>query len=162
MNAFERKRISIRSSADAWSGIFFAVLGAAAFIFTILKYRLGTPSNMGPGYFPAMVGAVIFLLGLAIFVSSLERVTEAAAPAAKDKSGSGIAALVTVLAAVFAFALLLRPLGLIVSIWVMVVIARLVRMGSWIELLALAITLSAIGYLIFVLGLDMPFRLVPW
>jgi hypothetical protein len=154
---------NVKSWADAWAGIFFMVLGAGGCLFSVYNYRLGTPANMGPGFFPAVVGAVVCLLGIAIFLLALgePEKTRAANP---DEAGAGrvFATLGAIFASVIAFALLLRPFGLVVSIFVMVFISRLVRWGSWLELLVLGAVLTVIAYFIFVVGLEMPLRMVPW
>lgn len=156
------KGISIKSWPDAWSGAFFAVLGGSASIYSMLAYRLGTPASMGPGFFPALVGAVICLLGVMIFVFSI------GVPASEPKNAEGerigyiFATLAVVTVAILGFALLLRPIGLVPSVFVLVLLSRLVRRGSLLELLVLGAVLSAIAYLIFVVGLAMPMRVGPW
>lgn len=160
MRSAKPRNIPIKSWADAWAGLFFIVLGAGALLFSIYNYRLGTPASMGPGFFPALVGAVICLLGVGIILTSLG--VPASPPT--DQSGTRyvLATIGAIITSVVAFALLLRPFGLVVSIFVMVFISRLVRWGGWLELLVLAVVLTAIAYLIFVVGLDMTLRVVPW
>jgi hypothetical protein len=161
MAAATARRFAIKSPTDAWSGVFFIVLGGGAFLFTLLSYRLGSPANMGPGFFPALVGALVGLLGLALFARSV-RPSAAPAETSGDGEAFGLRPLVSVLAAVIGFAILLRPFGLIVSLVVLVVVARLARMGTWLEMLVLTAVVTAIALLIFVVGLNMPFRVVPW
>jgi hypothetical protein len=162
MNNAGMKDILTRSRPDMWAGIFFAVLGAAAFVFSLHGLRLGTPAHMGPGFFPAVVSAVVCLLGIVILLLSLGGKAAPQAEPENTRVGYMFATLGAILAAILAFALLLRPLGLVVSIFVLVIVARLVRWGSWREILTLGATLALIAYLIFVVGLNMPLRVVPW
>jgi len=54
------------SPKDLLAGLIYIVVGAAAFVMAH-AYRMGTPLQMGPGFFPALVGVVLILLGL-VFV----------------------------------------------------------------------------------------------
>ncbi len=46
-------------------GMFFAGFG--------LQYQLGTLAEMGPGFFPVMVGILLAIIGLSMFVTGLVR-----------------------------------------------------------------------------------------
>jgi hypothetical protein len=45
-----------------YAGLFFAAIGAAAFVLSH-QYEIGAPLNMGPGFFPALVGIALAGLG---------------------------------------------------------------------------------------------------
>ncbi len=62
----------IRNQRDFWSGVMFLALGVLFVIFS-QAYQLGTPARMGPGFFPAMLGALMALLGLGIGWRALSR-----------------------------------------------------------------------------------------
>lgn len=155
------KSVASRPSAmnrqDLAAGLFFLLLGGGALVYAVASYRLGSPSRMGPGFFPALVGAVTGLIGAAILVRA--RLTASAASDGAPDLRREVATLASILLAVVAFGLMLKPFGLVVSLVVMTVLARLTRLGTWLELATLAAVLVAIAYVIFVLGLRMPIPL---
>jgi hypothetical protein len=59
-----------RSFPDVLAGGVFVLIGGA-FVVGALGYELGTPLRMGPGAFPALVGAAVIALGLAIVIKGL-------------------------------------------------------------------------------------------
>ena len=61
--------MSIRSRRDFVSGLLFVVIGAV-FAVGATRYNIGRGSNMGPGYFPLGLGALLALLGCIITVKS--------------------------------------------------------------------------------------------
>jgi hypothetical protein len=145
---------------DFWSGLFFLVVGGAACVYAMLSYRIGTPARMGPGFFPALVGGLIALIGAVILVLDIKAARAAAADT--GQSEFGLVPLATTIGSVVAFALLLKPFGLIVSVAAMVMIARIARPGAWREIIALSTIICLIAFLIFSVGLRMPFKVVPW
>ncbi len=98
----------IRSVTDFLAGLMFFGFGAAA-IFIGRDYPLGTAMRMGPGYFPAILGALLVLLGLAILVRA---VVGAAAPPPSFSFKS----LAVILASIAAFALTVERLGIIAAV----------------------------------------------
>ena len=112
MRNAETGGFSIKSWPDAWSGAFFALLGGGASIYSMLAYRLGTPASMGPGFFPALVGAVICLLGIVIFLLSLGAPASEPGKAEGGHVGYIFATLAVVTVAILGFALLLQRLRL--------------------------------------------------
>ena len=52
--------MNIKSHKDFASGVMFMVVGAA-FAWGATKYNLGTGARMGPGYFPLMLGVLLFM-----------------------------------------------------------------------------------------------------
>lgn len=92
---------------DFLAGVMFIFFGAAAGILS-LEYQIGTAAKMGPGYFPFALGVFLVLLGLGVIAKSLsggER--NNSAPSFRLKP------LTLILSSVILFSLLLRPLGLI-------------------------------------------------
>jgi hypothetical protein len=64
---------------DYYAGALMLVIGLGA-IYEGLRYKIGTLSKMGPGFFPVAIGAVLALLGVLIALGA-----RSAAPAAEDK-----------------------------------------------------------------------------
>jgi hypothetical protein len=63
--------VSIKSQKDFVSGLMFTTTGAAFSWNSALSYDIGSASQMGPGYFPLVLGLVLVLLGGFIMFFSL-------------------------------------------------------------------------------------------
>lgn len=152
----------IRNPRDFWSGIIFFVVGAAFAIiakgdpFGVFPgYPIGTASRMGPGYFPLVLACILAALGLIIFFKSLATDGE---PVEKF----AVRALVFILAAVVAFGVLAKVLGIALSIVVLVMVSAFGGHEFKLkEVLITAIILSVSSVLIFVYGLKLPFPIWP-
>jgi hypothetical protein len=81
---------------------------------------MGTAQEMGPGYFPSIVGAALTIIGFALSVGSLRGRSESEAV-----SLPAMYPLVMITGAVVCFALLLEPLGLVLALFVLISIACL-------------------------------------
>ena len=57
------------------AGAFFIAVGAAAGVLSIHNLDIGTALQMGPGYFPLILSAIMILLGIAISVSKSDAAT---------------------------------------------------------------------------------------
>jgi len=62
--------VNIKSQKDFFSGLMFAVIGAA-FAYGATSYTIGSGARMGPGYFPLVLGVMLALLGSAIMFKAL-------------------------------------------------------------------------------------------
>ena len=63
--------MSIKSQKDFVSGLMFTTTGAVFAWNSALSYEIGTAGQMGPGYFPLVLGLVLALLGGFIMFFSL-------------------------------------------------------------------------------------------
>lgn len=63
--------MSIKSQKDFVSGVMFTVTGAAFAWHAATAYSVGSAGQMGPGYFPMVLGLVLALLGSFIMFFSL-------------------------------------------------------------------------------------------
>ncbi|MEK0433551.1 MAG: tripartite tricarboxylate transporter TctB family protein [Betaproteobacteria bacterium] len=63
--------MSIKSQKDFVSGVMFTVTGAAFAWNAATAYNVGSAAQMGPGYFPMVLGLVLVLLGSFIMFFSL-------------------------------------------------------------------------------------------
>jgi hypothetical protein len=63
--------VSIKSQKDFVSGLMFTTTGAVFAWNSALSYEIGTAGQMGPGYFPLVLGLVLALLGGFIMFFSL-------------------------------------------------------------------------------------------
>jgi len=65
----------IKSSKDFYSGLLFMVVGMG-FAWGAIDFQMGEASQMGPGYFPLMLGILLAVVGLAVLLQSLVAETE--------------------------------------------------------------------------------------
>lgn len=147
----------IRRSKDFFAGIMFLLFGAAA-MYISAKYKIGSAANMGPGYFPFVLGLFLAVLGSAHVITSTvwTRVPQTI-PSLQFKP------LAFILSSVVLFSLILRPLGLLLSTVVLVVMAsKASHEFRWKEALLNATVLVGIILLVFVYFLEFNMPIWPW
>jgi hypothetical protein len=107
---------------------------------------------MDAGYFPRLVGAILIALGAVLAVTALMRGGEQLEPGMWRP-------LVFVTVACLAFALLLRPLGLVLTLLISTVLARLagqnIRLFPLL-LLCLVLIVATVGLFVFALNVHIP------
>lgn len=119
-------------------------------------YAFGTTRAMGPGYFPVVLGSVLTLIGLTILVTDLMAARHAVLP-------FDLRAAFSILAAMLAFAALIRPLGLAVTIMIVVAIASAAeRDFKPLRVLAIGVSLVVITATVFVYLLRLQIKVLPW
>lgn len=149
-------KITARNPKDFWSGVLFFAIGAGALI-VARNYPFGSTGNMGPGFFPMILGGLLALLGLFIAVRGLafSRTVEHLPP-------MKLRPLAVVLGAVALFGVLLIPLGVVASSVLLVILSRLAAADFRPrEVIVAAILLTAFSVAVFVWGLKMPMPLWP-
>jgi Tripartite tricarboxylate transporter TctB family len=144
----------IRHRKDFFAGLIFVVAGALA-LFIGRDYSLGTGTRMGPGYFPAMLGWLLVILGGIIFLRSLwfdgPRVGHV-----------GYRPLVLILVPMLAFAGLLETAGLVVALIALIAIAGFASSETRLrETMPLLVVLIAVALGLFVYGLGLPLKIWP-
>jgi len=130
-------------------GVFFAVVAAG--------YQMGTAARMGPGYFPFWLGVVLALLGVVVALTALS-------PEAEENHVDRFdwRILAVIIGAVILYGLLLRPLGVYLATFLLVVISSVASHDfSWKVAVANGIFLVVFSYLAFVKGLGLIFPLWP-
>jgi hypothetical protein len=139
----------IRHPKDFCSGVMFMLFGAAAFFFAE-DYNIGSAAKMGPGYFPFVLGALLAALGVTLLVRSVFWTK-----GSQQGPAFHLKPLVLVLSSVVLFGLLLRPLGLLVSTTLLVVVSSMASHEfRWKEALLNAAVLIVVVLLVFVYCLD--------
>jgi hypothetical protein len=145
-------RIGIHNGKDFYAGLFFFFIG----IVTVLEargYSVGTARNMGPGYFPILLGYLLLMIGGGTAVRGLWLKGEGI----KIRS---IRPLLMVSGAVLSFAFLLKPCGLILAILALVFMSCLgSREFRFRDVVILFFVLVAIATVLFVYALGLPFHL---
>lgn len=140
---------------DIFGGLLLISIGAGVSALSLTSYPLGSLGRMGPGMFPAALGAVLAALGLILTLQALRR--QGSRPDIRVFSP------ILILASVAVFALLMSPFGMIPAIVMSTIIASLaelrVRAGQ-IGLLCLVLSVFAPVVFVYCLGLRIP--LVNW
>jgi hypothetical protein len=142
--------LKIVNQKDFWSGLMFIAFGLG-FAIVAQNYDMGTAQRMGPAYFPSVLGVVLALLGALITFHGLKY----------EKPDSDIdkfhfGPLLLILGAITLFGMLLRPLGLVVSLAVMIGVAAYASHEFRIkEALPLAIFLILLVLAVFIWGLGL-------
>ncbi|MBS1207682.1 MAG: hypothetical protein H6R19_80 [Proteobacteria bacterium] len=140
---------------DRLAGLLFVLFGAG-FAIGAGAYDMGTAAQMGPGFYPRLLGGLLVLLGIAIFVT------------AQGKDAPGIAgrlpwrALLAVCAGVAVFGLSLECLGLFIASVLLVGVSSLGQPGRrWGEVALSALVLALLACAVFAWGLKLPLPVWP-
>ena len=148
--------VTIRNQRDFAVGAAYIATGAA-FAVVSWGYELGSASAMGPGYFPFWLGIVLALLGLVLCAGATSAKTQRLPLQRWDWR-----TLAWMTGSVAAFGLALRPLGLVLSVFGLVVASSLAsREFTWRGTLLNAVVLVLLNTVLFVLLLDLPLPLWP-
>jgi hypothetical protein len=149
-------KFSIRNQKDVAAGLLYVAFGAA-FSLGALNYKLGDPARMGPGWFPFAIGILLVLVGLLTAASGVR-----AAAAVEKVRHPQFGAIAWIIGAVVMFGLLLQPLGLVVSLLVLVVVSSLASHEfTWKSALATAVALILFSSAVFIWGIKLQIPLWP-
>ncbi|MGH8784645.1 MAG: tripartite tricarboxylate transporter TctB family protein [Cupriavidus necator] len=143
----------IRSQKDFASGLLFMLVGFG-FSWVARGYSMGTAAKMGPGYFPFWLGIVLALLGALVLWGSLSSKMEEDSLARWD-----IKTLLWILGSVVLFGLMLKPLGMVLSVLVLVLVSSMASHEfSWkgAILNAIILVLISLGAFVYGINLQMP------
>lgn len=146
-----------RDIQDILGGSALVLIGTFAAIYSLTSLRLGTVNAMGPGMFPAALACILVALGLLIIIPALFRKGE--------MPKADIRPFLTIVVGIFAFGIMVRPFGLIPSIFALTFVASLAdKRLSLPRVLILAAALSVTTTVIFrvALGLQLPVIAWPW
>lgn len=141
--------LKINAGKDFWSGIMLLCFAAVGLYLT-RGYSMGSAGEMGPGYFPVVLGIVLGALGLLL-------VGRAIASGDESVGHFSIRPLLFLVVAVVAFGVMIEPLGLILSLIVTVALAAQAgRESGPFEIAILAVVLAALSVGIFHYALRLP------
>src|SRR5690606_1296330 len=90
-------------------------LGLFASVYGMNTMKMGTVAQMGPGFFPVTLGFILSGFGVAIVIPALFRSGELPQP--------DLRSFLAVAASLLAFALMVRPFGLLPAIFTLTIIA---------------------------------------
>ena len=147
---------AIRNQRAFASGLLFVAFAIFFFVMA-LNYPVGSAARMGPGYFPRLLAIVLASIGLAVMLGAVRRTAELRALRRWDVKG-----LAWVTGSVILFALLLFPLGLVGSIFVLIMVSSKASPEfTWKGALANAVILIGLCLLVFVYGLGLQLPVWP-
>ncbi len=136
-----------RSRRDVFAGGTFIVI-ASIFLIQGSRYEFGTAIQMGPGFFPVVLAALLGVFGLFTVIGGLRK-----APEASDGTVSW-RALVLVCLALAVFGAGARPLGLIPVVLICTFMTALAsRKNSLLSAAVMALVMAVLCYIIFKIGL---------
>ncbi|WP_250465520.1 tripartite tricarboxylate transporter TctB family protein [Caballeronia sp. GAFFF2] len=146
------KAITIRNTRLA-AGLVFAAIGLMGGIYAC-QYRLGTATDMGPGYFPLGVSGMLALLGLTNMLIGWRK-------GADDEAVKLSPTALIIVVGIVLFGIVLKAFGFAPAV---AVLSAIVCYQRWrerpIEVLILTVLLTAVCCVLFVYLLGMPFALL--
>ena len=146
--------MKIKAPKDFWAGLMFIAFGIG-FLIVAQNYAMGTAVRMGPAYFPTVLGGLLALIGLAIFIESFVATGEKV-PRIVFRP------MTLIVLSIVLFGALLKPLGLIVSTAILIVLGALGgHEFKTKEVVILYVALAVFSVLVFVRGLGLPIPVCP-
>ena len=131
-----------------------ALLGTRVAIHAGLRLDFGSLRAMGPGFFPTVLGALLAVLGAAVAIPAWARAAET------PKIAWGDAA--AVIAAILIFGLGMHRLGILLACFTAVLVAAIpAPHEGWRWRILLAACVTALVWLVFILGLRMSIPVFP-
>ena len=145
----------IKSPKEFWAGLMFIAFGLFAVIVAQMNYQMGSAVRMGPGYVPTVLGGLLAVLGAFVMVESVVLDGEKVAH-------FYLRPLLFIVVANLAFAYLLKPLGLVLSIVALVFISAFGgHEFKFKEVAMLTVAMMVISVGVFVKALSLPFPIWP-
>jgi Zn-dependent protease len=148
--------LKIKNAKDFYSGLLFFLFGLG-FAWGATRYDMGTAARMGAGYFPFLLGGLLTVIGIGLLVRSfVTRSEDGHVARLFIKPG------LLLFGSLAAFALLLRPAGLVISIFAIILISSLAsRDLRFREALISAIILCVASIAVFVYALNLQIPVWP-
>ena len=157
--------MNLKNQKDFFSGLLFMALGVS-FAWSASRFNIGSAANMGPGYFPVLLGALLTLLGGVLVFKALVFETEDGGRIGRwawRPVGFVVLSILVFSVAIDGLSAFgIPPMGLVLAIFALTVLAA--KAGSvfrWKEVLVLASVLSLGSYLIFMVLLKSQIALWP-
>ena len=141
------------ANKDFWAGLLLVVTGAGAFAIA-RGYPMGTALRMGAGYFPMVLGGLLVVLGGVLMLRAIRSTDSLHGPVSWR-------ALIILPLALCLFGFLVDRAGFVPAMLVIVIGSALAGTEfKVIEVLALAVALTALSVAVFIYGLGLPYPLI--
>ena len=142
------------NNRDFLAGLLFIVLGGLA-VALARDYPIGSTMRMGPGYFPTVLGGILFLFGVYVLLRGFRS-------GEKVKGEWGYRPLALIAFSIVLFGFLLDRVGMIPAIVATLFAAAAAgREFRLKEVLLLAVVMTAFSAVVFSYGLKLPYPLLP-
>jgi hypothetical protein len=149
-------KVELRNNKDFFAGLLFFVVGLTAMIIVLRDYSLGTSLNMGPGYFPSLIGGILIAFGLYIMARGL-------VVGEKIAGVWGLRPFVLLNFGIVAFGFLMNRFGMVPALVALFFISAFGgKEFRFKDVAILTIVMTAASWALFIWALDMPFRLFIW
>ena len=146
----------IRNQRAFVSGALFVAV-AAFFFIVALNYQPGTAARMGPGFFPRMMSIILAAIGLFVMAGAVMPKAKIEHLERWDWKG-----LIWITGSVALFAALLYPLGFVLSLFILIIVASRASPGfTWPGALVNAVILIVMCVAVFIYGLGLQFPVWP-
>jgi hypothetical protein len=143
----------LRGNKDFWAGMMLIGIGAAA-MFIARDYRFGSASRMGPGFFPAVLSAILIAFGGGIMAAGLRR-------GERIQGSLSLRALVLLPSSLVLFGVLMEVAGFIPALVALVFLAAASgREFKFAEVSLMTVLLTVASVALFVWGLGLPYPLI--
>ena len=137
---------------DFLAGLLFVAIGAGGFGIA-LSYPFGSVQQMGPGFFPRVLGGILVGFGIVTLVRGLRS-------GEPVQGGWGWFPLAMLTASLVAFGWLMEHVGVVPSLVVLVFCSAYAgREFRWGEVAVLTVAMTLLAVAIFIWGLGLPYEL---
>ncbi len=144
---------NVRRKGDLVAG-FFGIFFSVTMMIGSIGYRLGTPSEPQPGFFPFLAGGILVVLSTILLVRAFSGRGEEAEPFGELWRPAILAI------GLFLYSLLLDSMGYIIATIILsMVVLRVLDTKAWLKLVAISLILSVGTYFLFDRLLDVPLPL---
>ena len=144
----------LRASKDLLAGLLFLFIGLTAIV-VARDYPFGTAMRMGAGYFPTVLGGILVLFGVFLIARGARSREQAAIT-------WGWWPLACIVVSMVLFGFLLPRVGLVPALVVLFFVSAVGgREFRWLEVIVLAVVMTAFAAVVFVYVLKLPFQLFP-
>lgn len=141
------------------------IAGGVAVLLEARTYSIGTLGQLGPGFYPAILGALLALVGLAIAGTALAGMSAADEPEPAQAGGPDWRGWLCIVSGVILFVVCASLAGLAAAIFASVFAAALGdRTATLRGSLVLALVMTVAGTVLFgyLLRINMPIWQLPW
>ena len=146
-------KVDLLSNKDFLAGLMLIGTGGAA-IFFAREYPMGSALRMGPGYFPIVLGGIMIAFGIYVMAQGFIKQEKV------EGSWSPRALIILPLAAVV-FGYLMEEAGFIPALLALIIVSAAAGDEfKWIEVLVMAVALTAASVGLFIYGLGLPYPLL--
>ena len=147
-------KLDLLNNRDFLAGLLFMFLGGFA-VAVARDYSMGSAMRMGPGYFPTVLGAILFLFGVYLLVRGIRS-------GEKANGDWGWKPLALITLSILLFGALVDRAGMIPALAAMFFVAAAAgREFRFKEVLLLAALMSTFTAVVFLYGLRLPYPLFP-